>query len=135
MGAPRAGRAARLALTVRAAGGVVVRDGEILLVHRPKYDDWSLPKGKCKRGESYEACALREVGEETGFRCELGARLRSTHYIVSGFRFKTVRYWAMTQLEREFVPGREVDEIRWLDPEAAAALLTHRRDARVLASL
>jgi 8-oxo-dGTP pyrophosphatase MutT (NUDIX family) len=94
-----------------------------------------LPKGKCKRGESDEACALREVEEETGFRCELGKRLRSTHYVVRRFRLKTVRYWMMTPLEGEFAPGREVDEIRWLDAEAAAPVLTHRRDLRVLASI
>jgi 8-oxo-dGTP diphosphatase len=112
-----------------------VRDGDVLLVHRPKYDDWTLPKGKCKPGESWEACAMREVEEETGFRCALGGALRSTHYIANGFRLKTVRYWAMTPLDGAFVPGREVDEIRWLGPEAATALLTHRRDERVLASL
>ena len=111
------------------------RDGQVLVVHRPKYDDWTLPKGKCKPGESWEQCALREVEEETGFRCELGPWVGSTRYLVDGFKLKTVLYWSMAPLDGSFVPGREVDEIRWLDPESAAALLTHRRDVRILSEL
>jgi 8-oxo-dGTP pyrophosphatase MutT (NUDIX family)/inorganic triphosphatase YgiF len=78
LAAPRLGRAESLALTVKAAGGVVRREGQVLVVHRPKYDDWTLPKGKCKKGESWEQCALREVEEETGLRCELGPWVGST---------------------------------------------------------
>src|SRR4051812_27762866 len=74
---------------IRAAGGVVMRDGRIVVVHRPKYDDWSLPKGKLEAGESWEEAALREVEEETGLRVTLGDELTSTHYTVRG-RPKTV---------------------------------------------
>ena len=80
---------------VRAAGGIVARDGRLLLVHRPKYDDWTFPKGKAEPGESDEACAVREVEEETGLRCELGAELPSTHYTDSRGRPKRVRWWRM----------------------------------------
>jgi 8-oxo-dGTP diphosphatase len=135
MEAARARRAARLALTVRAAGGVVRREGQVLVVHRPKYDDWTLPKGKCKAGESWEQCALREVEEETGFTCELGPWLGSTRYLVHGFKLKTVLYWSMTPLDGTFEPGREVDEIRWLGLDEAAEWLTHRRDVRLLSEL
>jgi 8-oxo-dGTP diphosphatase len=120
---------------VRAAGGVVRRQGQVLVVHRPKYDDWTLPKGKCKRGESWEQCALREVEEETGFVCELGPWVGSTRYLVGGFKLKTVLYWSMTPLEGTFEPGREVDEIRWLSLDEAAELLTHRRDVGILGEL
>ena len=81
---------------VLAAGGVVRRDGRILLVHRPKYDDWTLPKGKLDAGEGFEEAALREVEEETGFRCELGDELEPTAYTDGKGREKLVRYWEMT---------------------------------------
>ena len=89
--------------TVRAAGGIVVRhrdDGvvEILLVHRPAYDDWSFPKGKCEDGESEEEAAVREVEEETGLRCILAGELATTRYRDGRGRPKTVRYWLMTPL-------------------------------------
>ena len=117
---------------VRAAGGVVVRDGRLLLVHRPKYDDWTLPKGKCEPGESDEACAVREVEEETGLVCELGTELLSTHYTDSRGRPKRVRWWLMSPVSGEFTPTNEVDEIRWLTREEAAALLSYRRDQALL---
>src|SRR3954470_10760122 len=69
---------------VLAAGGVVVRDGRVAVVHRPKYDDWSLPKGKLDPGEGFEEAALREVEEETGMRCRLGRELPSTEYQLEG---------------------------------------------------
>jgi 8-oxo-dGTP diphosphatase len=117
------------ALTVvRAAGGLVVRDGEVLLVHRPKYDDWSFPKGKCDEGESDEACALREVEEETGLRCELIDELGETSYRDAKGRPKVVRYWRMRAVTGEFVPHDEVDEIRWETPEDAARVLSWSRD-------
>ena len=119
---------------IRAAGGVVRRQGEILLVHRPKYGDWTLPKGKAKSGESDEDCALREVEEETGLRCRLVRELPSTRYrSLSGA--KVVRYWEMVPLEGTFTPTREVDEVRWLPRDRAANLLSYKRDVNVVASL
>jgi len=124
------------ALTVvRAAGGLVERDGQVLLVHRPKYDDWSFPKGKCEEGESDEACALREVEEETGLRCELIDELGRTSYRDAKGRPKVVRYWRMRAVTGEFVPHDEVDEIRWETPEAAAGLLSWSRDLPLLERL
>jgi 8-oxo-dGTP diphosphatase len=124
------------ALTVvRAAGGLVVRDGEVLLVHRPKYDDWSFPKGKCEEGESDEACALREVEEETGLRCELIDELGETSYRDAKGRPKVVRYWRMHAVTGEFVPHDEVDEIRWETPEEAARVLSWSRDLPLLERL
>ena len=124
------------ALTVvRAAGGLVVRDGEVLLVHRPKYDDWSFPKGKCDEGESDEACALREVEEETGLRCDLIDEVGRTSYIDAKGRPKIVRYWRMRAVTGEFVPHDEVDEIRWETLEDAARVLSWSRDVPLLEQL
>ncbi len=120
---------------VRAAGGLVVRDGKVLLVHRPKYDDWSFPKGKCDAGEPDEACALREVAEETGLRCELLEEIGETSYLDGKGRPKVVRYWRMRALDGEFVPHDEVDEIRWEAPERAAAILSSPRDLPLLEQL
>jgi 8-oxo-dGTP diphosphatase len=122
-------------VVVRAAGGVVVRGGRVLLVHRPKYDDWTFPKGKCEQAESDEACAVREVWEETGFRCELGVELPATHYADSRGRPKRVRWWRMEPVEGTFMPSDEVDEIRWLTRAEAAALLSYQRDQVLLDSL
>jgi len=124
------------ALTVvRAAGGLVVRDGLVLLVHRPKYDDWSFPKGKCDAGESDQECALREVEEETGLRCELLDELGLTSYIDGKGRPKTVRYWRMRAVDGEFAPHDEVDEISWETPEDAAHVLSWSRDLPLLERL
>ena len=120
---------------VRAAGGLVVRDGRVVLVHRPKYDDWSFPKGKCHEGESDEACALREVEEETGLRCELLEELGQTSYVDSRGRSKIVRYWRMRAVDGEFVPDGEGDEIRWQTREDAAGLLSWPRDLPLLERL
>jgi 8-oxo-dGTP diphosphatase len=122
---------------VQAAGGVVSRRGEdgrleVLLVHRPRYDDWTFPKGKLEPGETHEQAALREVEEETGFRCDLGGELPSTSYHDSKGRPKSVRYWAMRPLEGAFCPHGEVDEVRWLPPDGARNLLSHQRDQAVL---
>ena len=120
---------------VRAAGGVLWRpspDGvEVALVHRPRYDDWSLPKGKLERGEHALAGALREVREETGSDAVAGRTLGSSSYRVlqNGHELpKTVRWWAMRARSGRFVPGDEVDELRWLGPRQAEALLTAGRD-------
>ena len=105
---------------IRAAGGVVVRDGHIVVVHRPRYDDWSLPKGKLDPGETWERAALREVEEETALRCRLEEELEPMHYTV-GDRPKTVRWWRMSVVEDlGSEPDHEVDGVRWVefrDPE------------------
>jgi 8-oxo-dGTP pyrophosphatase MutT (NUDIX family) len=124
---------------VRAAGGVVARRGpdelEIVLVHRPKYDDWSLPKGKCRRGESDEACALREVEEETGLRCVLASELASTSYRDSAGRPKVARYWLMHPTAGELGGLNEIDDARWLPLDEAIELLSYERDRDVLRTL
>jgi 8-oxo-dGTP diphosphatase len=119
---------------VKAAGGVVLDEGGfVVLVHRPKYDDWTLPKGKLHPGESFEEAALREVEEETGLRCRLVRELPSIEYADAKGRSKTVRYWLMeVDAETGFVPGDEVDELRRLPPEEALALLTYERDHDVV---
>ena len=126
-------------MIVRAAGGLVVRrrgaSVEVLLVHRPKYGDWTFPKGKCEPGETDEACALREVEEETGLVCELGAELPSTSYEDGQGRPKGVRYWRMRAVAGELAYLHEVDEASWLAPADAAELLTYERDLEVLRAL
>jgi 8-oxo-dGTP diphosphatase len=117
-------------LVVRAAGGIVVRDGSVLLVHRPRYDDWSFPKGKLEGDESWEEGAVREVEEETGLRCEVGPLAGSTRYFVAQGP-KEVRYFRMTS-DGEAVAQNEVDEVRWALIEEARALLTHERDRKLL---
>jgi 8-oxo-dGTP diphosphatase len=119
---------------IHAAGGAVVRDGKVLLVHRPRYDDWTLPKGKLDPGESFEDAALREVEEETGVRCALGRELPGTRYMVGG-RPKLVRYWLMEpQFEAAFEPNDETDELRWATRDEAMSLLSYDRDRDVLAA-
>jgi 8-oxo-dGTP diphosphatase len=117
---------------IEAAGGVVVRDGQVALVHRPRYDDWTLPKGKLDPGESFEQAALREVEEETGLRARLVRELPPTSYDVSG-RPKIVRYWLMEVDDATpFVPNDETDELRWVALDEALRLLTYERDRDVL---
>ncbi|UGS36841.1 hypothetical protein DSM104329_03252 [Capillimicrobium parvum] len=106
-----------------------MRDGRLLLEHRPRYDDWSLPKGKLEPGEDSEQAAMREVEEETGVRVRLGEELEPVHYTDNKGRPKTVRYWVMTPVgQDEFAPNDEVDEIAWLTPEEAIERLSYPHD-------
>jgi 8-oxo-dGTP diphosphatase len=117
---------------IQAAGGVVVRDGQVALVHRPRYDDWTLPKGKLDPPESFEEAAVREVQEETGLRGRLVRELPAANYDV-GARPKIVRYWLMeVEHEGPFVPNDETDQLRWVAPDEALQLLTYDRDRDVL---
>jgi 8-oxo-dGTP diphosphatase len=124
---------------IRAAGGVVLRDGargpEVLLVHRPRYDDWSLPKGKLLAGESHEEGAVREVEEETGLVGRLVREIASSSYVDARGRPKVVRYWLMEPVEGDAEARNEVDEVRWLSLADAAALLSYDRDRAVLESV
>ncbi|MEU1041972.1 NUDIX hydrolase [Streptomyces sp. NPDC005551] len=126
--------------TIRAAGCVLWRrapgTGELrlCLVHRPRYNDWSHPKGKLKPGEDPLAGALREVGEETGYAAEPGAVLPVQHYVVDD-RPKEVRYWAAEATRGGFTPNREVDRILWLPPAAAREHLTQPRDRDLVDAL
>ena len=134
---------------MRAAGGVIWREitvadesgatrpsGEIVLVHRPRYDDWSFPKGKLNRGEAWKRAAIREVREETGLLCEPGDELPSTAYTDGKGRTKLVRYWIMRVVGVEpWVPNDEVDKRRWVPIEEAARLLTYVHDREMLADV
>ena len=122
--------------TIRAAGGLLVRDGEVALVHRPIYDDWSLPKGKLEAGEDEPAAALREVREETGCAAEIMGDLGTVTYPVvrRGQTVpKTVRFYLMRAGEGSFAPHAEVDRVLWLTPGEAAEKLTYDREREVLA--
>jgi 8-oxo-dGTP diphosphatase len=105
---------------------------EVLIVHRPAYDDWTFPKGKCEADESDEDCALREVEEETGLRCALGVELPSTTYTDPRGRLKTVRYWVLEVVGGDLSFEHEVADGRWVTPALAAATLSYERDGEVL---
>ncbi len=126
-------------MDVVAAGAVVVRrrnGGEVLLVHRPRYDDWAWPKGKQDPGEHVTATAVREVLEETGFEVRLGRPLSRQMYVVSGGRAKTVHYWIARTMSGKslagFTPNREIDEIRWVGFDKASRMLTYADDVQLL---
>ncbi|OBI71258.1 bifunctional NUDIX hydrolase/histidine phosphatase family protein [Mycobacterium sp. E740] len=127
--------------TVRAAGAVLWRPDsdpdspEIALIHRPRYDDWSLPKGKVDPGETEPVTAIREVREETGYTAVLGRRLTSVSYPVDNGKKKKVRYWAARQSHGEFQPNDEVDELKWLPVSAALKQLDYPYDRKVLRRL
>jgi 8-oxo-dGTP diphosphatase len=131
--------ATRLDVTqqVRAAGGLVRRRGangeaEILVVHRPAYDDWSFPKGKLEPGEREEDAALREVEEETGVRCRLDREIATTRYRDARGRPKMVRYWLMTPVGGALAAANEIDEARFVPVPEADGLLTYARDRDLL---
>ena len=122
---------------VRAGGGIVWRRGqggvvEIVLIHRPAYDDWSFPKGKLHPGETEAQAALREVQEETGLRCRLGREVGTTAYRDPKRRPKTVRYWEMTPTAGTLAAANEVDDARWVPLGEAPGLLTYDHDRRLL---
>ena len=123
---------------VLAAGAVLWRssdDGgepEVAVIHRPRYDDWSLPKGKVELGENEPLTAVREVLEETGYACHLGRRLTSVSYAVEKQGIKKVRYWAAHIVDGDFTPNDEVDELKWLPVSAAVKQLQYARDRKVL---
>jgi 8-oxo-dGTP diphosphatase len=121
---------------VAAAGGVLIRKGEsrreVAVIHRPKYMDWSLPKGKLEGDEGWLEAALREVEEETGYRCEASVELPRVSYLDRKGRRKLVRYWLMEPVSGEFEPHAEVDQLRWLDRDAAEDLLTYPHDRELV---
>lgn len=124
---------------VEAAGGIVVRrraDGvaETLVVHRPRHDDWSLPKGKLEPGEDHPSAAVREIEEETGYRCRRGRELPEVRYRDEEDRPKRVRYWVMHPMgaEDRSEPGDETDVVRWCTFEEARELLTYDNDRDLL---
>lgn len=120
---------------IEAAGGVVMRDGQVAVVHRDRYDDWSLPKGKLDKGETFEQAALREVLEETGLRVELGRELEPVSYVDQKGRPKVVRYWLMDVVGGEFEENDEVDELRWLSPVDAVQLLSYPHDRELVEAI
>ena len=126
-------------VTVRAAGGVVWRrgaggEGEVLMVHRPKYDDWSLPKGKLAPGEDAVTGALREVEEETGFRCRVVRPIGSVSYRDGSGAPKVVDYFEMRPVSGAFEPGDEVDAVVWLSVPDALPRLTYAHDRDLMAA-
>ena len=129
-----------MADVVLAAGGVIHRsraDGavEVLIIHRPKYDDWTLPKGKLDPGETIEDAAVREVFEETGHRTEIERRIGETAYRARDGLPKRVTYFALRPVSGEFSPNEEVDEVRWLTIDEAKRLLSYEHDRNLVAQV
>jgi 8-oxo-dGTP diphosphatase len=125
---------------IEAAGGVVWRttprhQHEVLVIHRPHRQDWSLPKGKRHRRETALECALREVREETGLRCTAAEELPEVRYTDSQGRARRIRYWAMQAVRGEFRPNHEVDEVRWTPLGRIGELLTYEHDLVVVSGL
>ena len=133
---PQAATLLGVSQPVRAAGGIVLRgevpDRSVALVHRPRYDDWSFPKGKLDADEDEATAAVREVEEETGLRCRLGPSVGAVTYRDPRGRAKVVRYFRMDADGGRFTPNREVDELRWVPIEDAAGLLSYAHDRSLL---
>lgn len=134
------GRAKTRRELVRGAGGILLREVrpgrfEVAVIHRPVRDDWSLPKGKLDPGETHETCALREVLEETGYRCSIVSFVGFTEYRDRRGRRKEVGYWLMAVSGGEFAASDEVDDIRWLELDMAVRALTYEHDRELLLSL
>ena len=133
---PQAATLLGVSQPVRAAGGIVLRgegpDRSVALVHRPRYDDWSFPKGRLDADEDEATAALREVEEETGLRCRLGPSVGAVTYRDRRGRAKVVRYFRMDADGGGFAPNREVDELRWVPIEDAARLLSYAHDRSLL---
>jgi 8-oxo-dGTP diphosphatase len=117
---------------IRAAGGVVIRDGRVAVVHRPHRQDWTLPKGKLEPGEDDVGAALREVQEETGWRVEVEGDLGTVSYLHANGSPKTVRWYTMKPVDEAGPPEADVDEVRWLEPHEARELLSYDLDRTVL---
>jgi 8-oxo-(d)GTP phosphatase len=124
---------------VRAAGGIILRgegsDRSVALVHRPRYDDWSFPKGKLDQDEDEASAALREVEEETGLRCKLGRSVGAVTYRDRRGRSKVVRYFQMDANGGAFTPNHEVDELRWVAVDEATHVLSYTHDRDLLRRL
>jgi 8-oxo-dGTP diphosphatase len=116
---------------VRAAGAIVVRDGRVLLIHRPKHDDWGFPKGKLEPGEGEKAAAAREVEEEVGLAVRLGDRLGEVRYTLADGTPKTVTYFR-AEAEAEGEPGDGVDELLWVTPAEATSMLSYDHDRKLI---
>lgn len=115
-----------------AAGGPHAGEPQVVVVHRPRYDDWSLPKGKLDEGEAWLDAALREVEEETGLQCEPYQELRSARYFDSKGRRKLVRWWLMRATGGQFSPNDEVDELLWLPLDEAMSTLDYEHDRELI---
>lgn len=129
-----------MADVVRAAGGVVHRtredaELEVLVIHRPKYGDWTLPKGKLDPDETVEHAAVREVHEETGYATEIERRIGETAYRDRNGRPKRVTYFSMRPTGGEFAPNDEVDEVRWVTLGEAKELLSYSHDRDLVAQV
>ncbi|TAN29842.1 MAG: NUDIX hydrolase [Actinomycetota bacterium] len=126
---------------VTANGGVLIQKGGhekteffCALIHRPRYNDWSLPKGKQEEGEDPLACALRETLEETGYVCTPIREILSSSYTDNHGRSKLVRFWLMEVASGKFIANEEVDSLAWLPFHLAKNTLTYEKDRQVLES-
>lgn len=130
---------------ILAAGGIVIEKEtgvrRVLLIHRPRYDDWSFPKGKLDPGETLEEAALREVREETGLECRIIRQLATLRYSyrtrnTGRLKPKAVHYFLMERVSGAIrVPGEEVDRAEWVAFDEAARRLSYDQDRKLLASL